>query len=270
MSDQIEKLESSNHGYKSANKRLSNENSRLKRELEMLQHPTEDALFTEIEPPADTTPVDVNVNDFPKATEEKKEENKKNDMKPSLWWLLWLLLAIIVGLIIWNSSRLQKTAALAAPTETPAISTEVPTAAPTAAPTEAQVVIEKINYNEPLKGSLDDFGNATRYSDRFALNGTILDESLNSGEMIFGNAYALHDNGWVGESCVVFYYKAGSEGGRVRATGFDGIFFTVDTNKMTLNQGIASMRQTLINAHACTFEEIKFHELTRYGDPVKK
>lgn len=94
MSDQtVENLENSNRSYKSANTRLSNENSRLRRQLEA-------ARADHIDPDPD---VEVNVNNSPEVTEEESEENMENNRTTSWSWLPWALLALlIIGLLIWQ------------------------------------------------------------------------------------------------------------------------------------------------------------------------
>jgi hypothetical protein len=140
-----------------------------------------------------------------------------------------------------------------------------PTLQATAIPAQPSVGVD---ITEALSGSLDDFGVKTRHSDRFALAGTIMDESYNPGEILVGNSYAVHDNGFVSQDgCVAFYYQAPANGGRVRFVGYDGQFFEFDSGTITLNQAIAAMRETLTRAHGCT--NIQYHELVRYGDPVK-
>lgn len=97
MGNTIEELEKSNHGFKSANTRLSNENSRLKRELN-------DARGLHAEPPIDITPVDV-INNSPEITEEEEEENMENKQTTTNWsWLPWILfaLALLAVLLLWH------------------------------------------------------------------------------------------------------------------------------------------------------------------------
>lgn len=132
-----------------------------------------------------------------------------------------------------------------------------------------KTVYAELNLYEELIGTLDDFGGKINYTDRFAINGTILDESLNEGEIIVGNAFSIHDNDFISQDGnVLFYYIAPENGGRVRLTGFDGQFFVFNKNSIELNQSIAAMRKTLIDAHGATNETIEFHELVRYGDNV--
>ncbi len=161
------------------------------------------------------------------------------------------------------------TAREAPPKAAPTKPTEAPTAAPSAMRADKTDKL-KVNYNEPLIGTLDDFGSKVRYDDRFPLDGMIWDQSYQQGEILVGNAYAIHDHNFKSQKgCVVFYYKAPSVGGRVRFTGWNGQAFEFDAGTITLNQAIAAMRETLIRAHECDPKEIQYHELVRYGDPVK-
>ena len=173
---------------------------------------------------------------------------------------LLVILVIIVTLLSGCGIKTERTEVTevteVTETETTVIETEAATAEPA--------------VTEPLKLTLDEFGSLVQYTDRFAIAGTILDESLFEGQIVVGNAFAIHDNGFVSqEGNVVFYYISPVGGGRVRMTGFDGQFFVIDKGIMTVDQAIKAMTETLERAHGATPETIQIHELVRYGDPVK-
>ena len=223
-----------------------------------------------ITPPPTSTPVQaptaftqpVYLADPDEDKEEKGGKKKMNIILKALGAIL-LILAILF-LVLFGFRGCQKTFP-STPTPTPTIA-----AAATPTPTVNTIVNGPLDTKEALVGTLDEFGSKIQYTDRFAVAGTILDESLFEGQIIVGNAYSVHDNGFVSQKGnVVFYYIAPKGGGRVRITGFDGQFFVINSNVMTLNQAIAAMRDTLIRAHGATVNNVQFHELIRYGDPVK-
>lgn len=167
-----------------------------------------------------------------------------------------------------DTSNASSTTSSTVPTLTPTPTIAAPTPTPT--PTINTIVNGPLDTKEKLNMTLDQFGGLINYTDRFAIDGTILDESLFEGEIIVGNAFSIHDNGFISQKGnVAFYYIAPKGGSRIRITGFDGQFFVIKSNVMTLNQAIAAMRETLIRAHGATVDTIQFHELVRYGDPVK-
>jgi hypothetical protein len=148
-------------------------------------------------------------------------------------------------------------------------STLEPTA--TKEPVSEEVVAGEIQFDEPLQITLDDFGSKVFYDDRFPRDGQIWDQSYWEGWILVLNAYAIHDHDFVSQNgCVVAYYQAPAEGERIRFTGWDGMAFELAPDSgITLNQAIATMRETLIRAHGCNPEAIQYHELFRHGDPVK-
>ena len=156
------------------------------------------------------------------------------------------------------------------PTETTA-PTPTPEPMATEEPVSEEVVAEGIQFDEPLQMTLDEFGSKVFYDDRFPRDGQIWDQSYWEGWILVLNAYAIHDHDFVSQKgCVVAYYQAPAEGERVRFTGWDGMAFELAPDSgITLNQAIATMRETLIRAHGCDPEAIQYHELFRHGDPVK-
>jgi hypothetical protein len=130
---------------------------------------------------------------------------------------------------------------------------------------------EEVNTEEELRITLDEFGQETRYDDRFPTNGMIWDQSYNAGEIFVANAFAIHDHDFRSqEGCVVAYYQAPEKGGRIRFTGWDGMGFELNAESdISLNQAIGAMRETLTRAHECDVEDIQFHELIPHGDAVK-
>lgn len=183
---------------------------------------------------------------------------------------LLMVMVMITGCVATKTERNTPGEKTAPETENATIAEEPKIETEPAVTAATEIKNETLNLNEPLKGTLDEFGSLIQHTDRFAIAGTILDESLFEGQIIVGNAFNIHDNGFISqESNVCFYYLAPANGGRVRMTGFDGQFFVIDKGIMALNQAIAAMRDTLIRAHGATFDEIQFHELVRYGDPVK-
>lgn len=127
---------------------------------------------------------------------------------------------------------------------------------------------EVLDFYEPLKGTLDEFGATVHETTPLSLSGQVYDRGLDEGDIVVLNAYAIHDNGSVYEKNVLCYYKAPKGGGRVRFTGYDGMVFLIKKGDNTLNQSVAAMRETLIRAHGANLEEIKFEQLVRYGDKV--
>jgi len=166
----------------------------------------------------------------------------------------------------------------ACPTKDPVV---LATVAPTQAPQDTTVPQEnseqasqatEVNINEPLNGTLDDFGNATRYDDRFPLGGGMIwDQSYNTGEIFVSNMYAAHDHDFKSQNgCVIVYHQAPSGGSRIRFTAWDGMGFELNADSgYSLSQAIAAMRETLVRAHGCSPDSIQYHETTIHGDPVK-
>ncbi len=130
---------------------------------------------------------------------------------------------------------------------------------------------EEVNTEEELRITLDEFGQETRYDDRFPVDGMIWDQSYNAGEIFVANAVGIHDHDFKSqEGCVVAYYQAPEEGGRIRFTGWNGMGFELNAESdISLNQAIGVMRETLTRAHECGVEDIQFHELVPHGDAVK-
>ncbi len=158
-----------------------------------------------------------------------------------------------------------ETAATTATTETAATAAIKISAPP---PEMIEPAEPKLNLNEPLIGTLDDFGVLVTRTVNCAVSGQVLDQSLNEGEIIVGNCFAIHDNGWISqEGNNVFYVIAPKGGIRVRATVYDGVFFIIDAHKITLNQSIAAM--TLVLKEGFNATNIQYHQLKDYGDPVK-
>jgi len=184
-----------------------------------------------------------------------------------------LVLALIGGIFVVGRITTPTTIAQTVATATPEVYTKDAPIAPTQQIFEqaSPANTEEVNVNEPIKGTLDDFGVATRYDDRFTLKGEIWDQSYNEDEIFVANGFAFHDNGFVSQNgCVVMYYKAPSGGGRIRFTGWDGMGFELDADSgISLNQAIAAMHETLVRAHGCNPENIQYHEVVHYGDPIK-
>jgi len=217
-----------------------------------------------------------------KAAAALRQQELEQENRGNLNWLPWLLfgLALVALVLVWRpwetmAANPDATGAGAGiendPTPTPEADTPavVPPTDTPATPV-APANNPEVNTNEPLNGTLDDFGVLTRYDDRFPNDGMIWDQSYNPGEITVGNMWATHDNGFVSqESCVVVYYIAPENGGRIRYTAWNGQAFEFDAGVISLNQAIAAMRVTLVNAHGCNADSIQYHELVRYGDPVK-
>lgn len=180
--------------------------------------------------------------------------------------VLYVVAALVVatGLLLGGVAigrQSASTPATAAPTLTPTPGAIQPTAATTVTTTEP----EEVRYNEPLTGSLDDFGRIVRYDDRFPPGGMIWDQSYNTGEILVLNAYALHDHEFRSQNgCVVGYFIGP---GRVRFTAFDGQAFELNAGVISLNQAIAAMRETLTRAHGCLI--IQYHQLIKHGEAIK-
>lgn len=184
---------------------------------------------------------------------------------------------LALGLVILTLAFMGNLSA-SAPTPATAPATAEPTPEPTPEAAEAPEPTttgvrqtEEVNTSEPLEMTLDEFGVATRYDDRFTLGGQIWDQSYFEGEIFVANMYATHDHDFKSqEGCVVVYYRAPEGGSRIRFTGWNGQGFELNANSgISLNQAIAAMRETLVRAHGCEADEVQYHQAIRHGDPVK-
>ena len=133
---------------------------------------------------------------------------------------------------------------------------------------DAEIMIApptNVDVTEKLVGTLDDFGGLIDEFgmwERFSLEGNQIRMELNSGDLWVANANAIHNGSFKSqEGCVLPY---GQGPGEVFLTGWDGIWFVLSSDsELTLNQGIAAMRETLVRAHGCEEDGIQFVNVMR-------